>query len=190
MHLNPARAKLLRPEQALPEYRWSRWPEYLKAPRQRAGWLRVDRVLGEMGIPQDRAAGRRALEQPMEVRRGAEESTSCRTIRRGWFFGESGLKQELLGQMSKRRGPEHDGEERQASQAEKAERVVAEEMRRRKWAEGTLKERAKGDREKVKMAVRLRQETLVTVAWIAQRLQMGSVANVHTLLYHWRQRKK
>ena len=190
VHLNPARAKLLRPEQALQEYRWSSFPEYLKAPSQRAGWLRVDRVLGEMGIPKDSAAGRRALEQQMEVRRGAEESTSYRTIRRGWFFGESTLKQELLGQMSKRMGPEHYGEERQESQKEKAERVVAEELRRRKWTEGTLKERAKGDREKVKMAVRLRQETLVTVAWIAERLQMGSVANVHTLLYHWRQRKK
>ena len=63
---------------------------------------------------------------------------------------------------------------------------MAEELRRRKWTEGTLKERAKGDRDKVKIAVRLRQETLVTVAWIAGRLQMGSVANVHTLLYHWR----
>jgi hypothetical protein len=31
------------------------------------------------------------------------------------------------------------------------------------------------------MKSRLRKETLVTVAWIAQRLQMGSVANVNTL---------
>ena len=42
----------------------------------------------------------------------------------------------------------------------------------------------------MKMAVRLRKETLVTVAWIAQRLRMGSVANVNTLLYQWRQRKQ
>jgi hypothetical protein len=41
----------------------------------------------------------------------------------------------------------------------------------------------------VKIAVRLRQETLVTVAWIAARLQMGSVANVNTLLYRWWQGK-
>jgi hypothetical protein len=59
-------------------------------------------------------------------------------------------------------------------------------LRRRRWAEATLVERTKGDAEKVKIAVRLRAETLVTVAWIAQRLQMGSVANVNTLLYRWR----
>jgi len=33
---------------------------------------------------------------------------------------------------------------------------------------------------KVKIAVRLREETLVTMAWIAERLQMGSVAHVNT----------
>ena len=42
---------------------------------------------------------------------------------------------------------------------------------------------SKGDLEKLKITVRLRNETLVTVAWIAQRLQMGSTANVNTLLY-------
>src|SRR5437867_1065888 len=41
VHLNPARAKLLRPEQALREYRWSSYPEYLKAASKRAVWLRV-----------------------------------------------------------------------------------------------------------------------------------------------------
>ena len=51
----------------------------------------------------------------------------------------------------------------------------------------------RGDRrepEKVKITVRLRQETLVTLAWVARRLQMGSVANVNTLLYRWRQGNK
>ena len=99
------------------------------------------------------------------------------------------MKQELLGQMSERMGPEHYGEEREESQAEKAQRVVGEELRRRQWTEATLTKRNKGDLEKLKMAVRLRHETLVTVAWIAKRLQMGSVANVNTLLYQWRQGK-
>src|SRR5258706_9963506 len=34
VHLNPGRAKLLRPEQALRQYRWSSWPEYLKSPKR------------------------------------------------------------------------------------------------------------------------------------------------------------
>ena len=189
VHLNPARARLLRAGQALRAYRWSSWPEYLRAPGKRPAWLRVDRVLGEMGIRKDSAAGRRELEWRMEARRGAEDDAGYQPIRRGWFFGEQALKRELLGQMSKRLGREHYGEERQESQTEKAERVVGVELRRRRWTEATLGERNKGDREKVKIAVRLRKETLVTVAWIAERLQMGSVANVNTLLYQWRQGK-
>lgn len=126
----------------------------------------------------------------MEARRGAEVDAGYKPIRRGWFFGEPALRKELLGQMSERLGREHYGEERQESQQEQAERVVAEELRRRRWTERTLGGLAKGDREKVKIAVRLRQETLVTVAWIAERLQMASVANVNTLLYQWQQGRK
>ena len=189
VHLNPARARLLKPEQALREYRWSSWPEYLRAPGRRPEWLRVDRVLGEMRIPKDSAAGRRELERMMEARRGVEEGAAYKAIRRGWFFGGKALKRELLGQISEQLGPDHYGEERQESQAEQAERVVEEELRGRRWTEATLRERKKGDAEKVRIAVRLRKETLVTVAWIAKRLQMGSRANVNTLLYRWRQGK-
>ena len=185
VHLNPARAKLLKPKQRLREYRWSSWPEYLRSPGKRPAWLRVDRVLGEAGLPRDSAAGRRELERVLETRRGAEAEEGYRAIRRGWFFGEQALKKELLGQMSERMGSEHYGEERAESQAEKAERVVREELQRRRWTEATLGQKAKGDAVKVKVAVRLRRETLVTVAWIAERLQMGSVANVNTLLYQW-----
>src|SRR5439155_22903143 len=187
VHLNPARAKLLAPQQALSEYPWSSWPEYLRAPGKRPEWLRVDRVLGEAGIPKDSAAGRRELERQIEARRGAEQGAGYKPIRRGWFFGENALKRELLGQVRERLGPEHYGEERQESQAEKAEEVVEQELSRRRWTESTLGERNKGELEKLKIAVRLRHETLATVAWIAKRLQMGSVANVNRLLYQWRQ---
>jgi hypothetical protein len=59
-------------------------------------------------------------------------------------------------------------------------------MKRRRWTEQTLAQRAKEDFEKVRIAARLRRETLVTVGWIAEQLQMGSVANGNTLLDHWR----
>ena len=58
VHLNPARAKLLKPQQALREYRWSSWPQYLKSPRHRWPWLRVERLLGDYRVPKDSKAGR------------------------------------------------------------------------------------------------------------------------------------
>jgi putative transposase len=53
VHLNPARAQLLRPN--------SWWPEYMKPPSRRWSWLRVDRLLGEYCIPKDNASGRRRV---------------------------------------------------------------------------------------------------------------------------------
>ena len=41
----------------------------------------------------------------------------------------------------------------------------------------------KGHQAKVKLALKLRAETTVTIAWIAKRLQMGTRAHVAHLLY-------
>ena len=59
-----------------------------------------------------------------------------------------------------------------------------------KWLENCagLEERAKGDREKLKLAVRLGKETSVTVKWIAQRLNMGTWTHLNHLLY-WQRRE-
>ena len=51
VHLNPVRAGLLPPEAALESFRWSSYGAYLRPPGQRPGCLRVDRLLGEKGIP-------------------------------------------------------------------------------------------------------------------------------------------
>ena len=56
VHLNPVRAKLLKPDQRLLEYPWSSFGFYLAAPAHRPAWLRVDRVLGEHGIARDDVA--------------------------------------------------------------------------------------------------------------------------------------
>jgi putative transposase len=178
VHLNPARANLLKPEISLREYPWSSWPEYLKGSRKRSGWLRVDRLLGEYRIPEDSAAGRRRLEESLERRRGAEEGDAFRLIRRGWFIGKEALKQELLAQMWKKAGKSHCGQELQESAEAKAERIVAEELKRVGLAEDELNQRRKGDLEKARIARRLRRETVVTLEWIANRLRMGSASMV------------
>src|SRR5688572_27228840 len=82
---------------------------------QRWQWLRVDRLLGEHGIPQDSAAGRRHLEGEMEQRRAAEESADHPPIRRGWCFGNEAFRKELLTQIAERMGSEHYREERRES---------------------------------------------------------------------------
>src|SRR5436189_2691361 len=96
VHLNPLRAKLLKVEEPLREYRWSSYRQYLRTPGRRPGWLRVDRLWGEMGIRQDTAAGRRQFEVMTEERRRREGPGDWKGIRRGWCLGDERFRQELL----------------------------------------------------------------------------------------------
>ena len=188
VHLNPARARLLKPEHALRAYRWSSWPAYLKPPGQRPEWLRVDRLLGEYRIPKDSLAGRRRLEEALEARRGAEEGSIYKPIRRGWVLGAESFKQELLAHVAGKAGKHHYGDELRESAEARAERMVAEELNRRGWDRRTLRTQRKGDPNKVAIARRLREETTMTLAWLADRLHMGTKTHVAHLLY-WQGRR-
>jgi len=50
------------------------------------------------------------------------------------------------------------------------------------WKQNQLRCRRKGDPEKVKLARRLRAETTMTLAWVAQHLEMGRWGYVSHLL--------
>jgi putative transposase len=187
VHLNPVRAKLLSDDQKLTGYRWSSYGEYLKRTGRRLSWLRVGRLLGEMGIPRDSAAGRKEFERRIETRRietrrRKGKAEEWKRMRRGWCLGDKKFRKELLAEMAERVGESHYGEERQESGEAKAERIVEEEMRRRRWTEKDLVERRKGDPEKIKIALRLRRESIMTLKWIARQLAMGCWANVSNCL--------
>jgi len=189
VHLNPVRAKLIRREQQLARYGWSSYRSYLLPARRRPAWLCVRRLLGEYGIPKDSAAGRRYWAQTMERRRRAEEGQEFKAVRRGWCLGDRAFRKELLGQMQERRGANHYGEERFESDEARALGIVDEELKRRGWKAERLQGMRKGDKNKVRMAVRLRRETTMTLKWIAEHLAMGSWTNVSNLLAAERARR-
>jgi len=179
VHLNPVRAKLLAAEQRLKTYAWSSFPDFLQPARKRPAWLRVDRLLGEWSINEDTAAGRRHFEAVMEDRRTQEqskESEEWKGLRRGWCWGEKAFREELLELIGEQRTEYHYGEELSESEAQKAQRLVAEMMAKAGWQESDLAATPKGTEIKVRIARRLRTETTMSWIWIARRLQMG----------HWR----
>ena len=186
VHLNPVRARLLKPEQKLRAYRWSSYGEYLKRPSARVKWLAVGRLFGEMGIPRDSKAGRQEFERVLESRREQEQPAQWNAVRRGWCLGDNAFRKELLAQIAERAGNSHYGEELRESGEEKAQRIVTEEMKRLGWKETELENTRKGDRRKVKIARRLRHETTMTLIWIAERLKMGIWTHVTNRLYHVR----
>ena len=183
VHLNPVRAKLLKPEVALERFTWSSYPEYLKSPRKRLGWLRVDRLLGEKGILRDSEAGRKQFALQMERRRAEEDGSDYRELRRGWFLGSDEFRKELLLAATERVGPNHYGSDRRETAEEKAtKRIVSEGLRLLGWDEASLEALPKGQKEKVELASRLRSETTMSLKWIAEQLKMGSWTYVSNLL--------
>jgi REP element-mobilizing transposase RayT len=144
----------------------------------RPSWLRVDRLLGEWGIPWDRPGAGQRFAAVIEARRQAELEEEFKPVRRGWCVGSEQFRQEMLRYIEEQRGKWHYGEEFFEAAASKAERLIREALQ----AESVARWR-KGDPFKIRLAARLRSETTVTVGWIAQRLSMGSRGHLAHLLH-------
>jgi len=189
VHLNPVRARLLRSHQPLSDYPWSSYAHYLKPPRQRPPWLRTDRLFGEFHLAPETSIRRRQLDQHMEKWRANEEQRDYKPFRRGWFFGEDQLKDKILELISDLRTPAHYGQEIQESEEQRARRLLKTLLRENRWTESTLRSTPKGDPIKIKIAQTLRQQTTVTIPWIAAHLHMGTPGHLTHLLY-WTKRGK
>jgi hypothetical protein len=56
-------------------------------------------------------------------------------------------------------------------------------LNKKGWTMEELKARRKGDQFKVRLAAKLRAQTTVTAAWIAEQLHMGTRGHLTHLLY-------
>ena len=81
-------------------------------------------------------------------------------------------------------GPSHFGEVVQEAEAVQAERRVVEGLQRMGWSEADLRARRKGEARKVELAWELRSQTTMPLAWIAERLNMGTRGHLAWLLQH------
>lgn len=183
VHLNPARAGLLKSDERLLAYPWSSFGYYLSVPEHRPHWIRVDRLLGEHGLQQDTPAARQEFERRTEARRlepGEEET--LRALRRGWCLGSEDFKQQKLEAIDGQVGQHHFGEMRLEVAQAKAQRIIDEELRQLGWLEADLASRRKRDPCKLAIAVRLRKETTLSVKQIAARLHLGTPGSTSVCL--------
>ena len=72
----------------------------------------------------------------------AAAGADYKAVRRGWCLGEEPFRKELLAQMAERRGAEPYGDERLETDVAKAERILREELKARRWPEAGLAKRA------------------------------------------------
>jgi hypothetical protein len=105
-----------------------------------------------------------------------------------WLLGSEDFGQELLAQVSELATPKDGGEEVRQSALAKAQRIAQEELDALGWSALDLQGRRKSDPQKVRIAVRLRHETTMTLEWIADRLCLGAPTHVASLLQRHNQK--
>jgi hypothetical protein len=123
-------------------------------------------------------SGRPIFDQRRERRPHEPDETAWQAIRRGWYLGGKEFREELLAELGERAGENHAGPDLEESDEQKALAIVEPELRRRRWTLQQLTRWRKADKRKVRIALRLRRETTMTLKWMAEQLAMGAWASV------------
>jgi putative transposase len=182
VHLNPVRAKLLGTRERLQKHRWSSYASYLKSRQRREPWLRCDRLFAEHGLVKESRRSRLEFGRRMEQRRVQPNDPSAQRIRRGWSFGAEDFIARLLDRLPRSVTEHHRGRERNQTDEQRAEAMIAARLKKLGWANSELAARRKSDPHKVALAREVRSQTTMSLKWIAQRLEMGSWTHVSNLL--------
>jgi hypothetical protein len=117
-----------------------------------------------------------------EHRRTESTDSSAERIRRGWFFGAQDFMARLLDRMPGSVSEHHHARERSQTDEQKAEAIVLARLKQLGWGRADLATRRKSDPKKVALARVLRSQTMMSLKWIARRLEMGSWTHVSNLL--------
>jgi REP element-mobilizing transposase RayT len=191
IHLNPARAKLLNSEGSdLSQHRWSSYVWYTGSVG-RPAWLEVRRVLGNLGLKDDRS-GREAYRtyirervKELRTRRGRKlYQAAWKQIRHGWCVGGVDFEEFLLNKLrdvvAENKRESYSGMAIAKHDEAQAEELVQNGMKVLGITEDDLEKQRKGSRDKCLLAWRVQAETLVTQNWISARLRMGRASSVGT----------
>jgi len=190
IHLNPVRARLADIAQApLETYPWSSYPDYMRSCGRRTGPVVVERVLGELGLTDDRAGRReyaayvKGLSAEMLTENGRKDlEKEWKEIRRGWYLGSEEFRDRILehvdGVLNRGRRKSFSGDEVAAHDEAAAEGLVCAGLKALDLAGKDLSELRKLDIRKQVLAWWVRSQTMVGNRWLAKRLEMGDEGNI------------
>lgn len=171
IHLNPVRAGIL-PLARLPDYRHSSY-WYLRHPRWRRDFFRVDTGLVESGNRSDTPAGWNRYAEHLARQLAAGPANAPGSMSKGWVLGGQEFKRTLL--------QDHDV----AQDARAWESVGARQVKEEKWRQALEKllfavprelraDQRAGAPWKVKLAAAMKSATDASNGWLAAQLDMSS----------------
>jgi len=190
IHLNPARAGMLKKEGSdLSGYPWSSYGGY--AGGERPEWLEVKRVLGNLGLKDERR-GREEYRKCMAARiaelrtkRGRKMyKAEWKSVRHGWYVGGAGFEEYLLkkldGVVSDNKRESYSGEAISRHDEAEAEKLIRGGMKALGISESDLERMQKGATEKKLLAWLVQERTIARQEWVSARLMMGAASNTGT----------
>lgn len=202
VHLNPARAGLVnvRDQGSVLDYPWSSVAGgYALGPKQRPGWLAAAEGFQIMGFA-DTAKGRREMVEYLD-RRAAEEGRKSGIVvaaegadrrksdlRRGWYWGSQEFAERVLKVadpiLRERTSRVHARTKERLDHGEReAERLLREGLVAADLKHTELEELPANEVRKVALARIVWSKTIVSQAWIADRLKMKGPANVSLVIH-------
>jgi len=186
IHLNPARAKLIRiGEQRLKAYPWSSYSWYVRGTGP--AWLERRRVMGSLALKAGDGKGYEAYLEGRVLELGSkagrkELEEEWKSLRRGWYVGESEFGERLATKLEKvlkgRQRESHSGEAKGAHDEAAAEQSLRRALAVLGLTDEELQKLTKGAPEKVALACWLRSGTTVPLRWVSARLGMGHYTRV------------
>lgn len=190
IHLNPVRARLVKPPEApLSSFVWSSFPQYLLPPRKRKAYLQTVRVLGELGLKES-ASGRRAYNETMEEfreevldKKGRKEwEAEWKPIRRGWCLGSEEFRDRMDSMIDAvlegKRRKSYSGSAARRHDERSAEQLIEVGLEAIGLKAEGLATLPKLDKRKQVLAWWVRKQTLVRNRWLSERLELGDEGNV------------
>jgi len=174
------------------------------AARQRPAWLASKEVLAAFGFT-DTTAGRRGWLGRLDDRAGAEERERCGVpaaeadrdarrsdLRRGWYWGSEAFAERMLQWGEKLlRQPRHrttkGSPEKRAHGEQDARRLLKAGLSAAGLGGAELARLPGSDPRKVAVASVIREQTIVSMCWLAAELQLRSPANASQQIRRYRQ---
>jgi hypothetical protein len=202
IHLNPVRAKLIRPErgQSILDFPWSSVAgSYALPPGRRAAWLAAGAGLTTLEL-EDTAAGRRHFVERLDRRAVLEERARCGVpvmeadrdarcshLRRGWYWGTQAFREKMLhtfrpaGAKTRSRACARTPE-RRAHGLQQAEEWLRQGQAAAGLTPADLPAMKGTSPVKVVLAALVWRHTSVPQTWLAEKLHLSSAANASQLL--------
>lgn len=197
IHLNPARAGLVRAHNFITANKWTSLPTWISQRKDRPSWIYPEKGLTAFGC-EDTPDGRQKYLDHLVGRFEAEcmdeqslipsGHVGSSTAQRGWCYGSLAFRKGIIASMEKlaKRSPGRYAEKIPDIEQYRAEQVIMKGLRFFNMTEEQLLQTPFSHPSKLIMALAARRHAVVPYAWIAQRLNMGSPRSLGTLIHRAR----